>query len=34
MVEHPVLQKLVGWTEKKFVKHGIISPVHPELESR
>ncbi|KAJ6556089.1 hypothetical protein B0H19DRAFT_1210733 [Mycena capillaripes] len=24
MAEHPVLQKLVGWTEKKSVKHGEI----------
>jgi hypothetical protein len=22
MAEHPVLQKLVGWTEQKIVKHG------------
>ncbi|KAJ6626597.1 hypothetical protein B0H10DRAFT_2300403, partial [Mycena sp. CBHHK59/15] len=27
MAEHPVLQKLVGWTEKKLVKHGIVHPV-------
>ncbi|KAF7335904.1 hypothetical protein MSAN_02327500 [Mycena sanguinolenta] len=24
MLEHPVLQKLIGWTEKKSVKHGEI----------
>lgn len=24
MAEHPVLQKLVGWTEKKVVKQGIV----------
>ncbi|KAJ7469208.1 hypothetical protein FB451DRAFT_1479092 [Mycena latifolia] len=24
MGEHPVLQKLVGWTEKKVIKHGIV----------
>ncbi|KAJ7657132.1 hypothetical protein B0H17DRAFT_1263286 [Mycena rosella] len=24
MVDHPILQRLVGWAEKKLVKHGIV----------